>query len=114
MGDIDYYLESRNIENFREVEKRTVVEEVPKEKKQQSYEEQKRLKSLNNKLSGVESKISQLEKDIKAIDLELEINYEAVTSQPNFFDNYQKMKTNLQELMQKWEDIQLEIEQFVD
>ena len=114
LGDIDYYLESRNIENFREVEKRTVVEEVPKEKKQQSYEEQKRLKSLNNKLSGVESKISQLEKDIKAIDLELEINYEAVTSQPNFFDNYQKMKTNLQELMQKWEDIQLEIEQFVD
>ncbi|WP_242130589.1 ABC-F family ATP-binding cassette domain-containing protein [Aestuariivivens marinum] len=114
LGDIDYYLEARNVESLREVEKRTVVKEVPKEKKQQSYEEQKRLKSLNNKLSGVESKISQLEKDIKAIDLELEINYEAVTSQPNFFDNYQTMKTNLQELMQKWEDIQLEIEQFVD
>ncbi|WP_242134527.1 ABC-F family ATP-binding cassette domain-containing protein [Aestuariivivens marinum] len=114
LGDIDYYLEARNVESLREVEKRTVVKEVPKEKKQQSYEEQKRLKSLNNKLSGVESKISQLEKDIKAIDLELEINYEAITSQPNFFDNYQTMKTNLQELMQKWEDIQLEIEQFVD
>ena len=114
LGDIDYYLEARNVESLREVEKRTVVKEVPKQRKQQSYEDQKRLKSLNNKLSGVESKIGQLEKDIKAIDLELEINYEAVTSQPNFFDNYQKMKTNLQELMQEWEDIQLEIEQFVD
>ena len=114
LGDIDYYLEARNVESLREVEKRTVVKEVPKQRKQQSYEDQKRLKSLNNKLSGVESKIGQLEKDIKAIDLELEINYEAVTSQPNFFDNYQKMKTNLQELMQEWEGIQLEIEQFVD
>ncbi|WP_242202635.1 ABC-F family ATP-binding cassette domain-containing protein [Aestuariivivens insulae] len=114
LGDIDYYLESRNVENLREVEKRTVVKETPKEKKQQSYEDQKRLKSLNNKLSNVEAKIGELEKEIKAIDLELEINYEKVTSQPNFFDNYQKMKTNLQELMQKWEDIQLEIEQFTE
>ncbi|WP_242082448.1 ABC-F family ATP-binding cassette domain-containing protein [Aestuariivivens sediminis] len=114
LGDIDYYLESRNVENMREVEKRTIVKDSPKKKQQQSYEEQKRLKALNNKLSSVEAKISQLEKEIKAVDLELEINYEAITSEPNFFDNYQKMKSHLQDLMQKWEDIQLEIEQFVD
>ena len=114
LGDIDYYLESRNVENLREVEKRTVVKEQPREKKQQSYETQKKLKSLNNKLSSVEAKIGQLEKDIKSVDLELEINYQEVTSQPDFFDNYQKMKTDLQDLMQKWEEIQLEIEQFVD
>ena len=114
LGDIDYYLESRNVESLREVEKRTVVKEQPREKKQQSYETQKKLKSLNNKLSSVEAKIGQLEKDIKSVDLELEINYQEVTSQPDFFDNYQKMKTDLQDLMQKWEEIQLEIEQFVD
>ncbi|WP_242118310.1 ABC-F family ATP-binding cassette domain-containing protein [Aestuariivivens sediminicola] len=114
LGDIDYYLESRNVENLREVEKRTVVKEQPREKKQRSYETQKKLKSLNNKLSSVEAKIGQLEKDIKSVDLELEINYQEVTSQPDFFDNYQKMKTDLQDLMQKWEEIQLEIEQFVD
>jgi ATP-binding cassette subfamily F protein 3 len=96
------------------VEKRTVVKETPKEKKQQSYEDQKKLKSLNNKLSNVESKINQLEKAIKDIDFELEINYEEATSKPNFFDDYQKKKTDLQELMSKWEVIQLEIEQFVD
>jgi ATP-binding cassette subfamily F protein 3 len=110
LGDIDYYLEQRKVENLREVEKRTVIKETPKEKNQQSYEEQKKLKSLNNKLSNVESKINQLERDIKAIDLELGINYEETSSKPNFFDNYQKLKTDLEGFMVKWEDIHLEIE----
>jgi ATP-binding cassette subfamily F protein 3 len=110
LGDIDYYLEQRNVDNLREVEKRTVVKEIPKEKKQQSYDEQKKLKSLNNRLSNVEAQINQLERDIKKIDVELEINYEGVTSKPNFFDKYQKMKTDLQGFMDKWEAIQLEIE----
>ncbi|WP_418602801.1 ATP-binding cassette domain-containing protein [Hwangdonia sp.] len=114
LGDIDYYLDQRKVESLREVEKRTVVKETPKVKKQQSYEDQKKLKSLNNKLSNVESKINQLEREIKAIDQSLEINYEEVTSQPNFFDNYQKKKSDLEGFMQKWENIQLEIEQFAD
>ena len=114
LGDIDYYLDQRKVENLREVEKRTVVKETPKVKKQQSYDDQKKIKSLNNKLSNVESKINQLEHDIKKIDLELEINYEEASSKPNFFENYQKMKTDLQGFMDKWEVIQLEIEQFVD
>lgn len=114
LGDIDYYLEQRNVENLRDVEKRTEVKETPKVKKQRSYEDQKKIKSLNNRLSNVESQINQLEKEIKDIDLELEINYEDAVSQPDFFDNYQKKKTDLQNFMQKWEDIQLEIEQFID
>ncbi|GGD13679.1 ABC transporter ATP-binding protein [Hyunsoonleella pacifica] len=113
LGDIDYYLEERQVENLREVEKRTAVKELPKAKKNQSYEEQKRLKSLNNKLSNIESKISQLEKEIKAIDLELEINYHEATSKPNFFDNYQKKKSDLDVYMQQWEDVQMQIEALV-
>jgi ATP-binding cassette subfamily F protein 3 len=112
LGDIDFYLEQRNVQNLREVEKRNVVKEVPKEKKQQSYEDQKKLKSLNNRLSNVEAQISQLERELKDIDFSLEINYAEVTSRVNFFDDYQKKKDNLQELMQKWEDIQMQIEEF--
>jgi ATP-binding cassette, subfamily F, member 3 len=112
LGDIDFYLEQRNVESLREVEKRTVVKETPKEKNQQSYEDQKKLKSLNNRLSNVEAQINQLERDIKKIDLELQINYDQVTAKPNFFDNYQKMKTDLQDFMDKWEAIQFEIEAF--
>ncbi|GAA4298209.1 ABC-F family ATP-binding cassette domain-containing protein [Aestuariibaculum suncheonense] len=112
LGDIDFYLEQRNVENLREVEKRTVIKEMPKEKKQQSYEDQKKLKSLNNKLSNVEAKINDLERKIKAIDAELEINYEEVTSKANFFDDYHKLKKDLEGLMEQWETIQIEIEVF--
>ena len=112
LGDIDYYLEQRNVENLREVEKRTVVKKAPKEKKTQSYEDQKKIKSLNNRLSNAESKINLLEKNIKEIDVELATNYDQAVSHPEFFENYQKMKDDLQELMQKWEAIHLEIEGF--
>jgi ATP-binding cassette subfamily F protein 3 len=114
LGDIDYYLEQRKVESLREVEKRTVAKEEPKKRRNQSYEEQKKVKSLKNKLSNVEAKISTLEKEIKAIDLELEINYEEATSQPDFFDKYHQKKSNLDNLMEKWESIQLEIEQFIE
>jgi len=110
LGDIDYYLDQRNVANLREVEKRTVIKTAPKEKKTQSYDEQKKLKSLNNKLSNVESKINQLERSIKEIDIALATNYDETVSKPAFFENYQKMKDELQELMQKWEDLQLELE----
>ena len=110
LGDIDYYLEQRNVESLREVEKRTVVKDEPKKSNKQSYEEQKRLKSLNNKLSKIESKINQLEKEIKEIDLELAINYDEVISKPNFFDEYQSKKSSLNQLMEDWETVHVEID----
>ncbi len=112
LGDIDYYLEQRNIENLRDIEKRDIVKkQVTNTVSKQSYQDQKKLKSLNNKLSKVESQINQLEKEIKEIDVELETNYDATVSNSNFFDEYQKKKEILQGLMQDWENIQLDIEQ---
>ncbi|MGB3608514.1 MAG: ABC-F family ATP-binding cassette domain-containing protein [Psychroserpens sp.] len=111
LGDIDFYLEQRNVENLREVERRTVVKESPKETNKQSYEDQKKLKSLNNRLSNVESKISQLEKDIKANDVELATNYDATVADKSFFDNYQAKKSKLKKLMSDWEIIQFELEE---
>ena len=110
LGDIDYYLEQRNVESLREVEKRNVIKQQPKESNKQSFEEQKKLKSLNNKLSSIESKISTLEKEIKSIDVELATNYDKVVSDPKFFDIYQTKKDNLKTLMSEWETIQEELE----
>lgn len=113
LGDVDYYLEQRNVENLREIEKREVVKKVEdKTTKKQSYEDQKKVKSLNNKLSKVESQINQLESEIKAIDVELETNYDATVADPKFFDDYQKKKDDLHNLMENWEQIQLELENF--
>ncbi|TWO33451.1 ATP-binding cassette domain-containing protein [Seonamhaeicola sediminis] len=114
LGGIDYYLEQRQVESLREVEKRTVTKEAPKKKPKTSYEDQKKIKSLKNRLSNIEAKISALEKEIKTIDLELEINYEEATSKPNFFDVYHNKKSDLDTLMEQWENIQLEIETLND
>jgi ATP-binding cassette subfamily F protein 3 len=53
----------------------------------------------------VEDQIATLERDIKAIDLELEINYEETISTPDFFDHYQEKKKRLTQYMEKWEEI---------
>jgi len=113
LGDIDYFLEERKLQNLREAEKKSVIESTSKKEKnnsKESYQLQKRKKSLQNKLSKTESKISLLEKEIKEIDVELSINYEETISQPNFFDSYQKKKETVAELMQQWEDISLELD----
>ncbi|MEZ4802024.1 MAG: ABC-F family ATP-binding cassette domain-containing protein [Gelidibacter sp.] len=110
LGDIDFYLEQRNVESLREIEKRDVVIEQPKENNKQSYEDQKKFKSLNNRLSNIEAQINQLEKDIKTMDVELATNYDQTVSDPKFFDKYEAKKKNLSKLMKDWEDIQLELE----
>ncbi|MFC4723516.1 ABC-F family ATP-binding cassette domain-containing protein [Geojedonia litorea] len=111
LGNIDYYLEQRNVENLREVEKRTIIKEEPKETNKQSYQDQKKLKSLNNKLSNIEAKINQLEKEIKTIDVELATNYDQTVSDPEFFDRYQAKKQKLEKFMKDWEGLQEELDQ---
>ena len=113
LGDIDFYLEQRNVENLRELEKKEVVKSQPKETNKPSYEEQKKVKSLQNKLSNLEAKIHSLEKEIKEIDVDLATNYDEVVSNPTFFDTYQKKKSNLEKLMEEWEVVQEEIDNLV-
>ncbi|WP_458629018.1 ABC-F family ATP-binding cassette domain-containing protein [Winogradskyella sp. PC D3.3] len=114
LGDIDFYLEQRNLENLREAEKRTVIADKPKESNKQNYEDQKKLKSLNNKLSNIESKINQLEKDIKADDLKLETDYDKTASDPMFFEGYQSKKKALEKLMGDWEKVHFELDALSD
>ncbi len=115
LGDIDYYLEQRNIRNLREAEKRTKIYSESKAKtttSKEAYENQKKIKSFQNKLSKIEAKITKMEKEIKEIDFELSINYEKTIAQLNFFDSYQKKKKVLEELMEEWETITQQIEEF--
>ena len=115
LGDIDYYLKERSIEDLREAEKKTVKKEqkaTEETSAKKSYKDQKKLKSLNNKLSNVESSINKLERNIKEIDVELATNYDKTVADPTFFDNYQAKKDELSRLMKDWENIQLELEKY--
>ena len=106
LGDIDFYLEQRQLLNLREVEKRTHKKPVQNiSSPKHSYENQKQLKSLNNRLSKLESSIVALEHSIKAIDAEMEINYDQLVSKPGFFVEYQSKKTQLNQFMSDWEQI---------
>ena len=51
-----------------------------------------------------------MEKDIKAIDLEMELNYDETVAKPGFFENYQAKKDQLDLLMSDWEKITESIE----
>ena len=111
LGDINFFLEQRNVDNFREVEKKdVVVKEAPKQVKNLSYEEQKAQKALQNKLSKIEGQIQQLEKDIQKDDKALAENYEKLMQDASFFAAYEKKKKDLDQLLEDWEEVQINLE----
>ena len=116
LGDIEYFLEQHQIENLREAEKRTVVKAKKDPSKddanQLSRDQEKELRKLKNKRSKIETQISDLETEITKIDLALAENYDEVSSQPNFFENYKAKKNQLESLMSDWELVEEEIEKF--
>ena len=61
-------------------------------------------------MSKVESSIATLERAIKAIDVEMETNYDQAVSQPDFFEKYQSKKDQLNQFMSDWEQITESIE----
>ena len=105
LGDIDYYLNQRKVEDFRAIEKK---EKTFIEKKKKSINTDNN-NSLKKKLNNIESKISRLEKEIKNIDNNLLSDYEKTIAEDNFFPNYEKKKNELEDLMQKWEKISIYI-----
>ena len=111
LGDINYFLEQRNMENMREVEKKdSIKKEAPKENPKVSYEEQKKNKTLQNRLSKIESTIKQLERDIQQDDKMLASNYDKHIEDTNFFTAYNKKKADLDKLLDEWEIVQEEID----
>ena len=81
-------------------------------KQSSAFQDQKKLKSLKNKLSAVEGKISSLEKEIREIDHNLLMDYDATIAKPDFFDAYQGKKKGLEDLMAKWEELTLDLEKY--
>ncbi|MGD1946359.1 MAG: ribosomal protection-like ABC-F family protein [Croceivirga sp.] len=114
LGDIDDYLEQRNAMNFRVIEKVSKKEIHEKretsKKKTNDYQEQKRLKSLKNKLGSLEKKIATLESEIAEMDHKLLMEYDQTVANPSFFDAYHGKKKTLDELMESWESLSEELE----
>ena len=112
LGDIQFYLEQKKLDSLVELERVVKVKKKKEETNVNDYQLQKKIKSLQNKQSKVERTIADLEKEIKTIDFELEVNYEATIAQPNFFEGYNQKKKDLTKAMEQWEEIVEELMQF--
>ncbi|RXG12675.1 ATP-binding cassette subfamily F protein 3 [Leeuwenhoekiella aestuarii] len=112
LGDIDYYLEKRAVENLREIEKKDPKVKAKPAATKDTYKDQKKFKSLSNQLSNIESEVNKLERQMKEMDAELAADYEKTSAKPDFFDRYQAKKNKVEELMSKWEEVSEELEHY--
>ena len=109
LDDVDTYLENKKMDSLKVLEKKQRTHKAVSPKGQ-DYALHKKSKGLKNKLSKIEDQIATLEQEIKSIDLELELNYDATIITPNFFDQYQEKKKRLSLYMQEWEKIVADLE----
>jgi ATP-binding cassette subfamily F protein 3 len=117
LGDIDFYLEQRKVNDFRAIEKSAPSAEggakkEKTEKKPQDYKQQKQFKSLQNRLKAVEREIADYEQKIADWDHELLMNYEQAVSDPKFLEHYNAAKEALESSMDKWQKVSEELEAF--
>ena len=117
LGDIDFYLEQRKVNDFRAIEKSAPsagggAKKEKTEKKPQDYKQQKQLKSLQNRLKAVEREIADYEQKIADWDHELLMNYEQAVADPKFLERYNATKEALESSMDKWQKVSEELEAF--
>lgn len=110
IGDIDYYLDKRNIGDIREIEKKE-NNVSPKKMDKDSYKKMKKINSLNSKIKRVETDIIELEENIKKNNLDLEQNPSDYDEK--FFEEYELRKNKLASSISKWEDLQKQLEKLL-
>ncbi len=109
LGDINYYLETHNLENMREAEKKLNLKKKESKKENISdferKEQVKAKKQIQKKINNIENKIAKLEKELTKLDLEVAENYEKVVAKKDFFDTYKAKKQELKQLETSWEKL---------
>jgi len=111
VGDIDTFLEEKDLENFKELESSQKEQKKTKQDKsvdQLSYadqkNQQKKLKKLQNRISKLEKQIEILDKSQKQIDADLAIpeKFSVLSKKDGFFAEYENNQQKLQELEFEW------------
>lgn len=112
LGDINYFLDKRELDNLREVEltkkaqkKKTL--EKQEQKKQALPVDHAKVKELTKAVKNNERKISQIENDIANLEVKMGANgfYESDGAQ-KILDQYQDKKKDLEKAYAKWEEAQ--------
>lgn len=105
LGGIDDYLESREVQSFREIEKVEKPQPEKIKKEPISKEVQKNQKQLQNKIGQLERDIEKYEEEIAIIERKIA---EGKTSD-EIFVQYETMKGSLEEKMNLWEELNAQL-----
>lgn len=112
LGDIEFFLEQRKLQNMVELEKKQKAKAQPVEKKKMSNDVfhqkkqlEKDLKKAQNQYSKIESAISDLESQIADWDQKLADpeEFKKLSSEPDFYAPYEALKDKLSHEMKSWE-----------
>ena len=112
LGDINYFLEKRKIDDIRNIEFKSKVEKTQTKKIENklSYEERK---TIQRELTRIERKIEKIEKDIADLEKEmLNPNFHSSSVANEKFKIHGELKAELESEMIKWEEVQEQVENF--
>ncbi len=123
LGDVYEFLRSRNIDNLADLELKDKQQAVFQAQKQQAKAEaavsnaapddRKELRTLKSQLTKCEETIARLEAEIKAFDEALAdpAKYQSIVSNQAEFSKYENKKKELEAQMEKWEELQVKMEE---
>ena len=119
LGDVNFFLEKRKLENMRAVEMKSKVEAVPtttvsdNATRELSYDERKAQKKLERAVQNAERKIEDIESKIKKMELEMGVEGFYQSEGANAaLDKYNQLKKDLEAAMEAWENATMELDDF--
>jgi ATP-binding cassette subfamily F protein 3 len=116
LGNIDEYLEARKFEDFRQVEAKKAQEKTQETEQKEGgsqnlYKERKELDKLVRKhkreVEKLEAEIEKSETQLNALNEKMQDpeGFKALTAEnPDFYEQYEKDKKHLENLMETWEE----------
>jgi ATP-binding cassette subfamily F protein 3 len=116
LGDINEFLEKKQLEDMRllakkdeekKIENRNLKTEI--KTVDASKEKEKEQKKIKAEIEKAEKRIAELETQIADTDKKLTDSalFHELTKDPNFFSNYEQLKTQLEKEMEKWEKLSM-------
>ena len=123
IGDVTDYLEVRNLVDFKQLETISASKNGNKDKPGEpsanklSYEAKKQLqrdvRKANNRSGRLEREITELEEELKQMDVELAdpVRFKELSTNRSYFEDYDEKQLRLKELMNEWEDAQVKLEE---
>jgi ATP-binding cassette subfamily F protein 3 len=124
IGDVYAFLEKREMDNMRDVEKMTKQNIIKKEvanvpEVKLSYEEQRELQKERRR---IEKKVENSEKEIEKLEvilgeIQVKMAHESFYGSPEevkTIEKYQTAQAKLEKVMQAWEEAQADLEAFLE